>query len=84
MSRHLENQILTALRRALAEGRLDAAEHLLRALEVLCAGAAPDPRLDEAYLAGVGWQPGRLGPQDRRAHSLRGHVGISRHDGRRR
>ena len=33
---HLEDQVLAALERALAEGRTEAAEHLLRALEALC------------------------------------------------
>jgi hypothetical protein len=31
----LERQVLRAFRRALADGRLDVAEHLLQALEVL-------------------------------------------------
>jgi hypothetical protein len=47
----LENLVLAAFRRAEAEGRGDAAEHLMRALEALCAGpdAAPGSALAEAY-----------------------------------
>ena len=33
----LEDQVLAALERALQEKRSDVAEHLLRAIEVLCA-----------------------------------------------
>ena len=38
----LEQQVLSAFELALAEHRLDIAEHLLRALEVLAPDAAPD------------------------------------------
>ena len=50
----LEEQILAALERALAEGRSDTAEHLLRALEALCGDASPGSVLAEAYLTAVG------------------------------
>lgn len=46
----LEEQILAALKRALAEGRAEAAEHLLRALEALCGDASPGTLLANAYL----------------------------------
>ena len=46
----LEEQVLAALERSLAEGRLEAAEHLLRALEALCGDASPGSVLAEAYL----------------------------------
>lgn len=42
----LENMVLAAFRRAEAEGRRDAAEHLMRALETLC------PCPDDAALCG--------------------------------
>ncbi|SDD48433.1 hypothetical protein [Belnapia rosea] len=47
----LEEQVLAALERALAEGQLEAAEHLLRALEALCGDALPGSVLANAYLA---------------------------------
>lgn len=47
---HLEDQILAALERALAEGRLEAAEHLLRALEALCEDGLPGASLAVAHL----------------------------------
>ncbi|WP_149536698.1 hypothetical protein [Siccirubricoccus phaeus] len=50
----LEEQILAALERALAEGQAEAAEHLLRALEALCSDASPGSVLAEAYLTSVG------------------------------
>jgi hypothetical protein len=46
----LEDRIHAALRQAIAEGRLDAAEHLLRALEVLAPLCTPGSPLAEAYL----------------------------------
>ena len=53
-ARRLEHQVLAALKCALVEERLDAAEHLLRALEALCAEAALDSPLAEAYSAAIG------------------------------
>ncbi len=47
----LEHQVLIALRRAMADGRLDVADHLLCALEVYAAGAVPGSALTEAYLS---------------------------------
>lgn len=46
----LERQILDAFIRAYAEGRLEAAEHLLRSLEALQKDFLPGSELDEAYL----------------------------------
>ncbi|NOG73628.1 hypothetical protein [Roseicella sp. DB1501] len=46
----LEDQILTALEQALAEDRLEVAEHLLRGLEALCGDAPPGSVLATAYL----------------------------------
>jgi hypothetical protein len=51
---NLEEQILAALERALAEGRSDTAEHLLRALEALCGDASPGSPLADAYLTATG------------------------------
>lgn len=48
----LEDQILAALERALAEDRLEVVEHLLGALEALCEHAPPGSVLAGAYLAG--------------------------------
>ncbi|WP_149536711.1 hypothetical protein [Siccirubricoccus phaeus] len=50
----LEEQILAALERALAEGRSEVAEHLLRALEALCGDASPGTPLADACLAAIG------------------------------
>ena len=56
----LEEQVLAALERALAEGRSEAAEHLLRALEALCGDASPGSVLADAYLTATGERaPGR-------------------------
>ena len=52
--RELESQVLAALDLALAEGHIDAAEHLLRALEALCADASAGSPLAEGYLMLVG------------------------------
>jgi hypothetical protein len=52
--RSLDEQILAVLERALAEGRSEAAEHLLRALEVLCREASPGSPLADAYLTIAG------------------------------
>jgi hypothetical protein len=49
----LEQQILAALERSLIEGRSEAAEHLLRALEALRGDASPGTPLADAYLAAV-------------------------------
>lgn len=51
---NLEEQILAVLIRALKEGRAEAAEHLLRALEALCVEAVPGTPLADAYLAAAG------------------------------
>jgi hypothetical protein len=48
-SDNLENQILVAWERAMAEDRPDVAEHLLRALEVLCGGDLAGSALATAY-----------------------------------
>ena len=48
--RRLESRIVAAFKQALAEGRLDVAEHLLCALEALCPDARPDSPLATAYL----------------------------------
>ena len=45
----LEDRILAALRHAMADGRLDVAEHLLRALEVLAPDGSPGSSLARAY-----------------------------------
>lgn len=58
-SPRLEDQILAALRLALAEGHLDAAEHLLRAMEVL-REEVPGTALADAYLALAGTLPERV------------------------
>ena len=47
----LEDQILAAFERALAENRPEVAEHLLCALEKLCAEASFGAVLVDAYLA---------------------------------
>lgn len=47
----LEDQVVAALERALTEGELEAAEHLLRALEALCEDASPGSVLPDAYSA---------------------------------
>lgn len=52
--RKMEDQILTALRLALAEGYEGAAEHLFRALEALCADASPGSPLADGYLTLAG------------------------------
>lgn len=49
-SRPLETQILAALKLAMAEGRQDVAEHLLRALEELCDHEIRNRPLAKAYL----------------------------------
>ncbi|SDB71735.1 hypothetical protein [Belnapia rosea] len=45
----LEDQVLAALERALKEQRSDVAEHLLCAIEVLCADLSPGSPLTDAY-----------------------------------
>ena len=47
----LERRTLAAFRQAVDNGRLDFAEHLLRALEVLGPDATPGSPLAEAYLS---------------------------------
>jgi len=47
----LQGRILIALRQAMAEGRLDVADHLLRAIEVIAKGPVAGSVLAEAYLA---------------------------------
>ena len=46
----LEGRISAAFEQAIAEGRSDVAEHLLRALEVLASARTQAPALDRAYL----------------------------------
>lgn len=62
----LEDQILAAFKRALAEGRLDVAEHLLQALEAL----QPDP-VPGSATAGVYSSIGRKAGFRAPAESLR-------------
>jgi hypothetical protein len=50
----LEDLILAALERAIAEGRTDVAEHLLCALEACDACCAPGTPLGRAYLSALG------------------------------
>lgn len=50
----LEEQILAALERALADGQAEAAEYLLCALEALCGDAPPGSVLADAYLTAAG------------------------------
>ncbi len=47
---HLEHTILTAFKQAVTEGRLDVADHLLKALEVLSVDGERDAVLAETYL----------------------------------
>ena len=47
----LERRTLAAFRQAVDDGRLDVAEHLLRALEVLKPDLAPGSPLADAYLS---------------------------------
>lgn len=46
----LEQKILAALRDAVAENRLDVAEYLLQALEILESEPRPNSSLGKAYL----------------------------------
>ncbi len=46
----LEGCISAAFEQAIAEGRSDVAEHLLRALEVMASARTQAPALDRAYL----------------------------------
>ena len=56
-ARHsLEGKILAALKVAFAEGRLDVAEHLVRALEILEPEPSPGSALGQAYAMIVGCQ----------------------------
>ena len=48
--RSLDHKILAVLKDAIAEDRLDVAEHLLQALEVLEGGPHPGSSLADAYL----------------------------------
>ncbi|KSV89583.1 hypothetical protein N184_27315 [Sinorhizobium sp. GL28] len=51
----LQDDILAAFQRAFCQGRLDVAEHLLRALETACdTHYADDSALDDAYRAMAG------------------------------
>lgn len=54
----LDSRLLEAFRTAQVVGRLDVAEHVLRALECLCDEARPDTPLGLAYLSLRGC-PGR-------------------------
>ena len=47
----LERRTLAAFRQAVDDGRLDVAEHLLHALEVLGPDVAPGSPLADAYLS---------------------------------
>lgn len=47
----LEEQVLAVLKRALAEGSVEAAEHLLRAVETLCGDECPGSTRASAYVA---------------------------------
>lgn len=47
--RNLESQILDAFKRAMAEGRMEIAEHLLRALEECECHEGETSPADEAY-----------------------------------
>ncbi len=57
----LEEQILTAFKRALSEGRMDVAEHLLKALEALDPHPMPGSLVADAYgaIAGMAKRPRR-------------------------
>jgi hypothetical protein len=56
-ARHsLEGKILAALKAAFTEGRLDVAEHLVRALEILEPEPSPGSALGQAYAMIVGCQ----------------------------
>lgn len=46
----LEEQIVAVLRQAMANGRLDVADHLLSALEVLASDCTPGSSLNRAYM----------------------------------
>lgn len=50
----LEDQIVAALRRAVAEERAKVAEHLLRALETLCPEVPPGSPMADAYFVVAG------------------------------
>ncbi len=50
IARTLEDEIVAALTGALHDGRLDVADHLLRALETLASDCAPGSSLAEAHL----------------------------------
>ena len=54
----LEERVLGLLKRALSEGRLDVADHLLKALEALCHDERPSASVAAAYLA-IGKRPPR-------------------------
>lgn len=52
--RPLEEQIIAALRQALAENQTEASEHLLRAIEALCSDTTPGTALANAYSTAFG------------------------------
>jgi len=54
----LERRILATLKQAMNDGRLDVADHLLRALEALAPGCAPGSPLGDAYLLAAGPEDG--------------------------
>lgn len=62
----LDVKILAAFKQACAEGRLDVADHLLRALEILDARPKPGSPLEEAYFSIAAAPKGRKRP--RRPH----------------
>lgn len=77
----LERELLSLLRRAIAEERLDVADHLLRALEILAPSLVPGSALAQAYLTVSKAPPthrrehGALSVEAETPHSSTGHVG---------
>jgi hypothetical protein len=50
MTRHLDDKILAVFKEAYAAGRMDVAEHLMRALESLQSEPHPGDALRQAYI----------------------------------
>lgn len=61
--RSLDHKILAVLKEAVAEDRLDVAEHLLQALEVLEGEPCPGSSLGNAYLLIAKRRRGRRRPR---------------------